>query len=78
MASVYTYISRVKSPQNVCLGLLKDSSQAQAGTRPLRHKADKARDRRAEAVFVGCSLLICGCFKCRSMCKERKRRLHIV
>ena len=41
MASVYTYISRVKSPQNVCLGLLKDSSQAQAGTRPLRHKADK-------------------------------------
>ena len=39
--SGYTYISRVKSPQNVCLGLLKDSSQAQAGTRPLRHKADK-------------------------------------
>ena len=41
MASVYTYISRVKSPQNVYLGLLEDSSQAQADTRPLRHKADK-------------------------------------
>ena len=40
MASVYTYISRL-SPQNVCLGLLEDSSQAQADTPPLRHKADK-------------------------------------
>ena len=49
---VYTYISRVKSPQSLCRGRSVDSSKAQAGVGPLRHKANKARGRRVEAVSV--------------------------
>ena len=38
-AVFYTYISRVKSPQNERKGRFEESRQAQAITRPLRHKA---------------------------------------
>jgi len=40
-SNVYICISRVKSPQNVCQGWFEESRQAQAGIRPLRHKADR-------------------------------------
>ncbi len=39
--SGYTYASRIRSPQNVCGSLSEDSTQAQANTRPLRHKANR-------------------------------------
>ena len=41
VAMRWPVLSRVTSPQNVYLGLLEDSSQAQADTRPLQHNADK-------------------------------------
>ncbi len=40
-SSGYAYISRVKGPQNERKGRFEESRQAQADTRPLRHKADR-------------------------------------
>ncbi len=39
--SGYTYIRRIKTPQNMWGGLSEDSTQAQANTRPLKHKANR-------------------------------------
>jgi len=52
--SDYTYISRVKGPQNVCRGSVEECNQAQAGTGPQNQaQGRQARDRRAEAALAG-------------------------
>ncbi len=39
---MYTYIRRVKSPQNVCRGSVEECNQAFAGlVHRIRHKADR-------------------------------------
>jgi len=53
--SGFTYISRVKSPQNVCRGSFEECNQAQAGTCPQNQaQGRQARERRAEAALAGC------------------------
>lgn len=42
-ASDYAYVSRTGHPQNVCESLSKNSTQAQANTCQLRHKADRLK-----------------------------------
>ena len=37
----YTYIRRIRGPQNMWGSWSEDSTQAQANTRPLRHKAKR-------------------------------------
>ena len=55
MCQWYTYIRRVKSPQNVCRGFFEGYYQAQAGTRPQNQaQGRQARDRRAETALPGC------------------------
>jgi len=52
--SGYTYISRVKSPQNACRGSVEECNQAQAGTYPQNQaQGRQARDRRAEVALAG-------------------------
>jgi len=52
--SGYTYISRVKGPQNVCRGSVEECNQAHVGTGPQNQaQGRQARDRRAEAALAG-------------------------
>jgi len=52
--SGYTYISRVKSPQNACRGSVEECNQAHAGTCPQNQaQGRQARDWRAEAALAG-------------------------
>jgi len=51
----YTYISRVRSPQNLCRGSFEECTQVQADTCPHNQaQGRQACDRRAEAALAGC------------------------
>ena len=62
----YTYISRVKSPYNVCRGSVEECNQAHAGVHRSRHKADRLMTRCTEAALSGYLYVLCpqsGCVK---------------